>query len=202
MHPRLLIATSNPGKFREIAEFLRGVPFQLTSLDEVNVVADFHEDGGTFRENAIGKAQYYAQKSGLRTLAEDSGIVVDALKDALGVKTRRWGKGENASDEEWVEYFLKVMDKVSLSERTASFYCEAALVDPGGAIRTYEGATRGLITQTLEAPIQKGLPLSSCFRPDGFEHVYAALSTEEKNRISHRGKAMAKVREALEKEGK
>lgn len=159
-------------------------------------VMEFEEDGATFKENAAKKAKFYAEKTGLMTLAEDSGILVEALKGGLGVKTRRWGAGEKASDEEWVEFFLGRME--GIVDRRAKFVCCACLVDKGGET-FFEGETLGNITEKLMAPILKGLPLSSCFLPNGCDKVYAALSHEEKNRISHRGKAMNQVREFLQK---
>lgn len=228
----LLVATKNPGKFREIGEALGGLKgaVNLHFLGDLQVDdGDFVEDSETFRENAEKKARYYGAKlkdvflargvaaTDFFVLAEDSGIIVEALKGELGVKTRRWGAGEGASDEKWVEYFLKRMAGVPGGERGAEFVCEACLtgVDGGhGAgkerqfeeaipagpegrefVRYFSGTTRGVITRGLEAPVKAGVPLSSCFRPAGFERVYSALSTGEKNRISHRGKAMAGVRE-------
>lgn len=153
------------------------------------------EDSETFSGNALKKAKFYYERTGILTLAEDSGILVNALKDELGVKTRRWGAGEKASDEEWVEYFLKQMS--GFSDRGAKFVCCSCLLGEG-IEEFFEGETKGVITENLQAPILKGLPLSSCFLPEGMEKVYAALSTEEKNLISHRGKAIKKVREFLE----
>ena len=194
---QLLIATSNDGKLREIQEILVGTVFagmscEILTLKELGLPADFEENGTTFRENALGKALYYAKKSGFPTLAEDSGILVDALSGELGVMTRRWGRGEHATDEEWIEHFLHVMEKFPLSRRTARFVCCAALVQDGLEY-TFEGSTDGVITLSREAPIYPGLPLSSCFRPHGFEKVYCALTVEEKNIISHRGKAIRGV---------
>jgi len=194
---KLVIATSNPGKYREIMEVLSGVPYEVKSSGELGLNDDCVEDGVTYRENALKKVQHYAAQTGFLTLAEDSGIVVDALEGELGVKTRRFGAGERASDEEWIEYFLDVLKDVPDTERTARFICCGALMDEEGEVRYFEGKTEGVITAGLEAPIYRGLPISSCFRPVGFEKVYAALSVAEKNRVSHRGKAMHAVREVL-----
>ncbi len=222
MEPKyLLIATTNLGKFKEIFEILgkldvlSGGRFRVISLRELCdseesfgledrsfQMSDFdglEEDGETFEENAIKKAKFYHEKTGLLTISEDSGIVVSALDGELGVKTRRWGAGENASDEEWIEFFMKRMS--SEKNRNAKFVCSACVCgkkDDGKEFcEVFEGETSGKITEKLEAPILKGLPLSSCFLPDGFEKVYAALSTEEKNAISHRGKAISKICEML-----
>ncbi len=153
------------------------------------------EDAETFSGNAFKKAKFYFDETGLLTLAEDSGIWVKALIDELGVKTRRWGAGEHATDEEWVAYFLERMK--GERDRSAEFVCCACLLGEG-IEKFFEGETKGLITENLQAPILKGLPLSSCFLPEGMEKVYAALSTEEKNQISHRGKAIKKVQEFLD----
>ena len=193
----LLIATKNIGKYREIVEALDGLDFKFVFLKDFLEGGgvddgDFVEDGETFAENAEKKARYYFEKTGLLTLGEDSGILVEALKGELGVKTRRWGAGESASDEEWIEHFLGRMkgEKNRLSE----FVCCACIYGEG-VMEAFEGKTVGLITEDLQAPLSPGIPLSSCFLPEGAEQVYSALGVEEKNRISHRGKAMVGVRE-------
>lgn len=198
--PELLVATKNPGKFREICEALSGVPFSLVSLVDLKIDdSDFVEDGETFAENATKKARYYFEKTGLLSLGEDSGILVDALDGELGVKTRRWGAGEKAGDEEWIDFFMdRMADKI---DRGAKFVCSACVYgnDPKGReiFEEFFGETFGRISEKIEAPILPGIPLSSCFIPDGFEKVYAALSVGEKNSISHRGKTMAGVKSFL-----
>jgi|GEM_PF-328189 len=203
---------------------------------------DFVEDGVTHEENARKKAKYYWEKfceggevcarnevCGCEgqvavpifdfVLGEDSGIYVDALRDELGVQTRRWGAGDAASDEEWLSYFMKEMKARAPegSMRGAKFVCNACVVGRTGRVEDgvaavsldgrvgaglieefFEGETLGCITDSVMAPILPGLPLSSVFLPFGFDKVYAALSREEKNRISHRGQAVGKVREWLE----
>lgn len=228
MEPKyLLIATTNQGKFKEIFEVLGvldtscGGGYHVISLRDLCdsercfsgverrfAMSDFDgliEDGETFSENAEKKARFYHDKTGLLTIAEDSGIVVSALDGELGVKTRRWGAGEKASDEEWIEFFMKRMEGVA--DRGAKFVCVACVCGEkygeefsGHEIcEIFEGETSGKITEKLEVPTLGGLPLSSCFLPEGKEKVYAALSAEEKNSISHRGKAMYQVLEFLKK---
>ena len=198
---KLLIATQNQGKFREISEVFEGSDFELVFLGDLNLSAEgLFEDGETFAENAYKKAKFFYDKTGFLILAEDSGIMVDALEGELGIKTRRWGAGEMASDEEWIDYFLKRMEGVSLEKRGAKFVCNACLIDEkGGVLEYFEGETRGVISEKLLAPILSGLPLSSCFIPEGMDKAYAAISALEKNKISHRGKAISKAREYLEK---
>lgn len=197
---KLLIATRNPGKFREISEVFDGSKFELVFLGDMDVCEEgFFEDGETFLENAYKKAKFFHDKTGLLTLAEDSGIMVDALYGELGVKTRRWGAGERASDEEWIEYFLRRMSDVPAEKRSAKFVCNACVLDEkNGVLEYFEGETKGFISEKLLAPILTGLPLSSCFVPEGMNKAYAEISAEEKNKISHRGKAIFKAREWME----
>lgn len=194
---RVLIATSNKGKFREMMEVLGDLPFSFLRLDDVGLPGDCEENADSFEGNALLKARYYREKSGLITIAEDSGILVDALDGELGIKTRRWGAGESASDEEWIQYFLEKMSDVPFQKRGAKFVCCSAIIDDQGAEHLFRGETAGVITQQLEAPIYHGLPLSSCFKPVGLEKVYSALTPEEKNTVSHRGKAMRQVHDWL-----
>jgi XTP/dITP diphosphohydrolase len=202
---KILIATTNEGKYSEICEVLNDLPaefYHLHSGSLARAIKDenFEENGETFEENATLKALHYGEISGMPTIGEDSGIIVDALDGQLGVKTRRWGAGEKASDEEWIEYFMNVMK--GEEKRTARFVCCAAFTDPEkfpGEIFLFKGQTEGTITQTLEAPLRKGIPLSSCFRPIGYDKVYSALTEKEKNTISHRGKAFHELKKFLQK---
>jgi len=186
--------------------------------------ADFVEDGATHEENAGKKARYYwekfcggdddgaaeaaagddgAAKAAVDfVLGEDSGIYVDALSDELGVQTRRWGAGEGASDEDWLTHFMKEMAKRAPGDeqRGAKFVCCACLVGGHDTSRGepfeefFKGETFGKITQEIADEVLPGLPLSSVFKPDGFDQVYAELGQDKKNEISHRGQAIAQVK--------
>jgi len=196
----LLIATKNPGKFLEISEALHALPLRLISLADLEISEDVAEVGETHEENAILKARFYFEKTNLPTLAEDSGIYVDAFPGELGVQTRRWEGLHNATDKEWIEYFLGRMALLPEEKRGAKFVCHAALIltpDDFSQPKIFTGETRGIITKNLEASLKPGIPISSCFRPEGFSKVYAALSITEKNRVSHRGKAMQAVKDFL-----
>jgi len=199
---KLLIATYNRGKFQQIKAILDDLPFEIVGLNDLEVEdSDFEEIYETYAENAMLKAQYYSEKTGFLTLADDSGIEVDVLEGELGAKTRRWGAGADATDEEWIEHFLKVMKDVPEEKRTGRFLCYAAVVDPGEKVeeKVFKGVIEGKITHELEAPIIPGLPLSSCFRPDGFDKVIAGLEEEDRTQINHRGKAISKAKEYLMK---
>jgi|SRR3989339_1191174 len=190
-----LIATANPGKFKEIATAMKELPYQFLSLKELGLEGQqVEETGVTHEENARLKADFFYQKTGHLTLGEDSGLEVGALQGELGLHTRRFGAGEKASDEEWLRVFLERMKKVPEQKRAARFVCVMVLKKPStGQKFVFEGEARGRIVLEPEAPILPGLPLSSVFKPEGFDRVYAALTQDEKNQISHRGLAAGKV---------
>lgn len=187
----LLLATTNKGKIVEIGEVLHDLPITVKTPVDFGITDSPHEHGETYRDNAIIKAAYYFEIAKIPTLADDSGIVVHALKDELGVQTRRWGAGTDASDQEWIDFFLKRMEKEI--NRKATFICSLAYIDPTGETHVFEGLCEGEITKTLEAQYLPGLPISACFKPDGFPVVYSAMSIEQKNSTSHRGKALQKL---------
>lgn len=191
----LLLGTNNQGKIIEIAEVLRDLPVTVVTPKHLNIDDAPEETGKTFEENALEKARFYFERSGLPTVADDSGIIVEALQDELGLHTRRWGAGPAASDEEWIEHFLKRMQ--GEENKRARFVCVLAYVDPLGAASTFEGHCEGIITPTLEADYLPGLPISACFRPIGHERVFSALTIEQKNSTSHRGRATQKLAEFL-----
>jgi XTP/dITP diphosphohydrolase len=195
---QLLIGTTNPGKVKEISAVINGLPIQISTPADFNIFDDIEETGTSYQENATIKAQFYAQKvpSSL-VLGEDSGIIVESLQDQLGLHTRRWGAGANASDKEWLEYFMNEMQRFpDASQRKAKFVSHMCLLTPLGDYHFY-GETEGYISYEIEAPLYAGLPLSSVFKPVGFDQVYSALSEEQKNQISHRGKAIVQVKKFL-----
>lgn len=197
---RILIATTNQGKFNEMMEVLGALVdmYEFVSLADLTITDKAIEDGESYLDNARIKAEFYQGLSGLPTIAEDSGIEVHALQGELGMHTRRWGAGEDASDEEWIAHFLERM--AGESNKGASFKCTAFYIDSEGNHHYFEGECPGMITENLEAPIKRGIPLSSCFKAEGCDEVYASLQNEEKNKLSHRGKAMKKLFDHLQSE--
>lgn len=190
----LLIGTNNKGKIIEISEVLGDLATILTPED-FSLFEAPEETGTTFLENAVEKANFYFDKTGVPTLADDSGIHVEALANELGIHTRRWGVGAAATDAEWIAHFLERM-KCEPNKR-ASFICSLAYIDKAGALHTFEGRCDGDITETLEADYLPGLPISACFRPDGFSSVFSGLSLEQKNSTSHRGRAVHAFKDFL-----
>ncbi|TSC78911.1 MAG: dITP/XTP pyrophosphatase [Candidatus Peregrinibacteria bacterium Gr01-1014_25] len=192
----LLLATTNSGKAVEMRSALLGLPLGLRDLSMFPSIPRADESGATFSANAAAKAFHYHGHTRLPTVADDSGIIVEALANELGIHTRRWGAGEAATDAEWIAHFLKRMEREA--NRRARFVCALAFIDDAGRTHHFEGVCDGEITATLEAPIHPGLPLSSCFRPDSHVAVYSALKPEQKNSTSHRGKALLAFRAFLE----
>ena len=194
---QLLIGTNNEGKIVEISEVLSGLELELTHPEKLGIESDPEETGSSFEENAIQKARHFYSASGkIPTIADDSGIIIEALQDELGIHTRRWGAGPTASDEEWIEYFLKRMKEEE--NKRAAFVCTLAYLDHNEELHTFEGRCEGMITDELEADYLPGLPISACFKPKGQEAVFSALTLEQKNCTSHRGKASQKLRIHLE----
>jgi XTP/dITP diphosphohydrolase len=184
---KILIATRNTGKFKGLIEALGGLPFHFVSLADEGVEGDLEETGTTYEENAIQKAEFFGKKTGLATISDDSGIVVDALAGELGVKTRRWGAGPKATDGEWLDFFLKRLAREK--SRRAEFICVVALSRPGKKPMVFRGETRGVLLDRPQTNIEPGIPLSSIFLPEGQTKVYSALSKKEFVVVSHRGKA-------------
>lgn len=194
---QLLLGTSNKGKIIEMREALSGLLLEIKTPEELGLTESPHEHGETFEANALEKARFYFERANIPTLADDSGIIVDALKNELGIHTRRWGAGPDALDKEWIEYFLERMRKEK--NKRARFVCVIALIDKDGKEHFFEGTCNGVITETLEADYLPGLPISACFKPDGYGAVYSGMKVEQKNSTSHRGRALEKVREHLTK---
>lgn len=192
---KILIATHNFGKFKELMEVLEDLPFKFVSLNDEKIEEDVEEDGETFEENAILKAEFFSRLTGLPAIADDSGIHVDALNGELGVKTRRWGAGVEASDHEWLEHFLGSMAREE--NRRAEFVACVAFAHPGEQTLTFRGECAGRILDKAQTEIEHGIPLSSVFLPEGKDKVYSAMSKEEKNGISHRGIAIKKCHRYL-----
>lgn len=191
----ILLATTNKGKIIEIGEVLHDLSLTIKTPADFGITDSPHEHGETYRDNAIIKATFYHEAAKIPTLADDSGIIVDSLKNELGVQTRRWGAGPDASDEEWIEFFLERMKRER--NRRATFVCCLAFIDAAGETHVFEGTCDGVITSTLEAEYLPGLPISACFKPEGYGVVYSAMNTEQKNSTSHRGRALQKLCEFL-----
>ena len=202
--PTLLVATGNPGKLREYQELLGDTPFRLVSLREVGITEEVEETGDTFAENAWLKASGYAQISGMLTLADDSGLEVDALGGEPGVRSARYGGDACRSDGERVELLLLNLDGVPWEKRTAQFRCVINVVRPpsGGSgqlelLVSVVGSVAGMVQ--YEPVGEDGFGYDPVVYLPSFKRTVAQLSLDEKNRISHRGCAAGRAMAALTK---
>lgn len=191
---KLLLGTANKGKAIEISAALKGLIPKILMPTDLAIEGSPDENFPTLRENALSKARFYFEQShGVPTIADDTGLYVEALKNELGVKTRRWGAGADAPDNEWLAYFLKRME--SETDRRAKFIAVVAFIDEDGAEHLFESDAKGTIVHEPQAEYLPGLPVSSVFLPDGYDRVFSALTHDEKNSLSHRGKAVAQFME-------
>ncbi len=190
----LVLATRNAGKTREIRELLKGFPVEIKNLDDLGSVPPIEEHGATFDENAYEKASFTARVLGLPALADDSGLEVEALGGAPGVRSARYA-GPNATDAENSAKLLQEME--GKTNRVATFVCVISIAVPSGAALTYEGRCEGFIS---EAPAgENGFGYDPLFYYPPLNQTFAQISAEEKNRISHRGKAFAELKKEFEK---
>jgi XTP/dITP diphosphohydrolase len=194
----LLVATGSSHKLVELQRLFAGLPLTLVTLQDLKITEEAPESGETFEENALQKAHFYAEASGEWTLADDSGLEVDALNAAPGVYTRRYA-GPNATDQQNYEKLLHELHGIPHERRSARFVCCMALVDPSPGARpprTFRGERRGHITEAPRGA--SGFGYDPIFEVDG--RTMAERSPEEKDQLSHRGAAAALVAAALRTE--
>jgi XTP/dITP diphosphohydrolase len=190
----LVIATGNPGKFAEIAALLDGMDVRLLPLDRVGPVEVPPEGGDSFQENARAKAVAVAVATGEWTLADDSGLEVDALGGAPGVLSARYG-GPGATDADRNRLILERLRGVPPERRTARFRCVVALADAAGLAQIVEGRCEGRIAQAARG--QRGFGYDPIFEIPDLGCTLAEVEPAVKNRLSHRAAAMAGAREIL-----
>ena len=188
---RILIATTNPGKAKEVGELLADLPYDIGTLADYPNAPEVEETGRTFLENAIIKATAYANFTGELTLADDSGLEVDALNGAPGVHSSRFAP----TDAERISKLLKMIEDVPDEKRTARFRCAVALVNPSGEIRVREGRVEGTILR--EPRGSGGFGYDPIFYVAETGKTMAELESAEKNAISHRGRALAAIKEVI-----
>ena len=192
-HGAVLIGSGNPGKQREWRDLLAGLDVVLVVPEDLDPIpAEPEEQGGTFAENAAHKARAYAVATGLRTVADDSGLEVDALHGAPGLRSRRFF-GEDTTAEERNTRLLALLEGVAA--RGARFVCVAALAAPDGRVELFDGEVRGDIGAAARGA--HGFGYDPLFVIAGDGRTMAELSSEEKHSRSHRGLAAAKLRGRL-----
>jgi len=185
----LVLATTNKNKVAEFKEITKDFDIELRSLSDFGPIPQAVEDGETFDENAYKKAHHVAKILGLPAIADDSGLVVEALGGAPGVHSARYA-GESAGDDDNVAKLLDEMH--GKSDRNAYFMCVLSIAVPSGPALTYEGRCDGRIIDERRG--EGGFGYDPIFYYEELEKTFAELPMEEKNKISHRGKALADLR--------
>lgn len=193
MSGKLLLATRNQGKiveFRRILDALAPGEIELVGLDQFPDLHDVDETGTTFQENALLKARQMSEATGLPAIADDSGLCVDALNGDPGIFSARWA-GTHGDDQANLEKVLAQLQEVPDAQRSAHFICVAALYLPDGSTHCEEGKFHGWI---LKSPVgENGFGYDPIFQPDGLSISSAQMSAEEKDAMSHRGKALRAI---------
>ena len=182
----LLLATTNRDKLKEFRAIFSNLPYEFLSLNDIKLDMDVEETGTTFQENAELKALAYAHASGMLSLADDSGLEIDALDGAPGVYSARF-LGPDASYEERFRVILEQLRGLPMEQRTARFRCVITVAEPGGDHRSVEGTIEGLIAEAPRG--ENGFGYDPIFLVPALGKTTAELAPEEKNQISHRGKA-------------
>lgn len=192
----LILATQNPGKVKELANLLADLNINVVSAADAEITDDIDEDAETLAGNAIKKAAHIAKKSNHWAVADDTGLFVDALRGTPGVYSSRWA-GPNFPREQLGDYLLEKLAGVPANKRTAHWECAIALAAPTGKYWIFTGTLAGVIAGQKRGQPRPQLPYDSVFQPDGETRVLAELSLEEKNSISHRGRAIAKLKQFI-----
>lgn len=190
----LVIATRNMGKIAEIKGLLEDFPVDIKGLDEFGPIAEVEEDGSTFDENAYKKSSFTARILGLPAIADDSGLVVEALGGAPGIYSARYA-GEQATDLERCEKLIREMK--GQTNRRAAFECVISIAVPSGAALTYESQCTGLISE--EPNGANGFGYDPIFYYPPLGKTFAELTREEKAQVSHRGKAFQELQGEFDK---
>jgi len=192
---KILVATHNPGKLKELKVLLDGLPAELVLLDDIGIHDEIEETGATFEANARLKASGYAARSRLLTLADDSGLEVDALGGEPGVYSARYG-GPGKNDDDRNQLVLEKMREVPEGQRAARFRCVIAVADPGKELFTAEGAVEGAIAYQPRG--SNGFGYDPIFWMAEYGATLGQLGPEIKNQVSHRSRAVRAARPRLE----
>ena len=184
----IVLATRNGGKIKEFQEMLKDFPVEIKNLNDFGPIPEVEEDGETFDDNAYKKALFAAKVLGLPAIADDSGLVVEALDGAPGVKSARYA-GEKATDQDNINKLLKELE--GQGNRKAAFECVLSIAVPSGPALTYEGRCEGEIT--LQPQGDAGFGYDPVFYYPEYGKTFAEISGDEKNRVSHRGRALAEL---------
>lgn len=191
---RIIFATGNAGKMKEIREILADMPYEVLSMKEAGVEAEIVEDGTTFEENALIKASAIAKLTGEIAMADDSGLEVDYLDKAPGILSARF-MGEDTSYDIKNQYIIDRLDGVEGKARSARFVCAIACVWPDGTKKVCRATIEGVIAKKITG--ENGFGYDPIFYVPEYKKTTAELSMQEKNEISHRAKALREMKKEL-----
>jgi XTP/dITP diphosphohydrolase len=191
----LLIGSGNRGKAAELAELLRDLDWEVKSLADFPKVDEPIEDADTFEGNALKKAAYYSELFGIACIADDSGLVVDALNGAPGIYSARYA-GPECDDARNREKLLAALKGIPTESRTARFVCCAVFIEPGSEPHLEKGAVEGHIAFKCKGVL--GFGYDPLFIPEGFDATFGEIDPAQKHSVSHRGRALRKLCAYLE----
>lgn len=195
---KILAASTNRGKVREIRSYLDGLPFDILSLEDYPDHPIFPEKGLTFEENARGKSLFYSRRTDCLVLAEDSGLEVEYLLGAPGVRSARFS-GPEATDEKNIDMVLGLLAGVAAGGRRARFVCCLVLSRTGNVVKAIRGTVEGFITTKRRG--QQGFGYDPIFYYPPLDKTFGEMAAPEKNSVSHRGRALRELRSFLENPG-
>jgi XTP/dITP diphosphohydrolase len=194
---KLIFATHNEGKIKEMKNILEGTHWEILSAEEAGISEEPVEDGATFADNALLKARFVADKLHEWTVADDSGLCVAAIGGAPGVFSARWA-GENATGVEKADKVLRELGETPAEKRGAYFESSLALIAPDGQNWIFTGRVKGKIAAEKKEKISRPhLPYDVIFIPEGHEITFGEMTDEEKNALSHRGQAFRDLKKLL-----
>lgn len=191
---KIVFATTNEGKVKEIKEILAGFPIEVVSMKEMNITADVEENGATFEENSLIKAREVSKITGLPAMADDSGLEVDYLNGEPGIYSARY-LGRDTDYNYKNNYIIEKLKNAKDEERSARFVCVISLVLPDGREFVKKGVMEGRIAYEIKG--ENGFGYDPVFYLPEYGMTSAELSGEEKNKISHRGKALGAMKELI-----
>jgi len=198
---RLLVATTNKGKIKELGEFLKDLPVKLVSLKDVHITTDIEETGKTYKENSQKKALFYAKLSNLPAVSDDGGLEIAALNNAPGIRSRRW-LGYEAKDEELIEYMKKIAKELPDTNRKAKFVTVVSFALPNGKVWSAKGIVKGVVAEEPNLKFLKGYPYRSFFYLPKIKKFYheSELTQPEMKEYNHRWKAVDAVKNVIKRQ--